>query len=169
MRLVLNRLAVVVPEWVQATVPGDWYERYGARAENARLPKELSQRQVLAERIGQDGYALLERLFAPDTPPPLRALPAVDVLRRIWIQQFYRCTIPGAETLRWRTSEEAPPSAVLIHSPYDSEARYSCKRETTWVGYKVHLSETVRHVTRRCISAAGGIDSKGGQWVTQPT
>jgi transposase len=44
--------------------------------------------------------------------------------------------------LRWRTTEEAPPSAVVIHSPYDSEAHYSSKRETTWVGYKVHISET---------------------------
>lgn len=142
MRLALNRLAVAAPEWVQATVPCDWYERYGPRAENARLPKELSQRQALAEQIGQDGYALLERLFVPDTPAPLRSLPAVDVLRRIWIQQFYCCTIPETETFRWRTSREAAPSTVLIHSPYDSEARYSCKRATTWVGYKVHLSET---------------------------
>jgi hypothetical protein len=33
----------------------------------------------------------------------------------------------------------------------------------------VHLTETVRRVTRQAISATGGIDSKGGQWVTQPT
>ncbi len=169
MRFVLNRLAAEEPSWLQTWVPDDWYERYGARAENARLPKELSKRQALAETIARDGYHLLERLAAPDTPPHLRALPGADMLRRIWIQQYYCCTIPGKETLRWRTAEEAPPSAVLIHSPYDSEARYSSKRDTHWVGYKVHISETVRHVTRRCISAAGGIDSKGGQWVTQPT
>jgi transposase len=142
MRLALNRLADVAPEWLRAVVPLDWYERYSMRAENSRLPKSTSQRQALAERIGQDGYDLLERLFVPDAPPQLRSLPAINVLRRIWIQQYYRCTILGAETLRWRTSDEAPPSALLIHSPYDSEARYSSKRETTWVGYKVHLSET---------------------------
>ncbi len=142
MRLVLNRLAAEDPAWLATWVPGDWYERYGARAENSRLPKEMSKRQALAETIARDGYHLLERLMAADTPPHLRTLPAADVLRRIWMQQYYRCTTPGAETLRWRTSEETPPSAVLIHSPYDSEARYSSKRETTWVGYKVHLSET---------------------------
>jgi transposase len=142
MRLVLNRLASVAPNWVRVTVPNDWYERYGARAENARLPKEATQRQALAEQIGQDGYLLLEYLFNAATPPHLRTLPAVEVLRRIWTQQYYRCTIPDAETLRWRTSDEAPPSALLIHSPYDMEARYSSKRDTTWVGYKVHLSET---------------------------
>ncbi len=142
LRLVLNRLAVADPAWLQAWVPTDWYERYGARAETSRLPKELSKRQALAETIARDGYYLLERLQAADTPPHLRALPAVEVLRRIWIQQYYRCAIPGEETLRWRAAEEAPPSAVLIHSPYDSEARFSSKRETHWVGYKVHISET---------------------------
>jgi transposase len=28
------------------------------------------------------------------------------------------------------------------NSPYDPEARYGKKRETTWVGYKAHLTET---------------------------
>jgi transposase len=32
--------------------------------------------------------------------------------------------------------------AVRITSPYDLEARDSSKRETHWVGYKVHLTET---------------------------
>lgn len=142
MRLALNRLAQVAPDWIRMTIPSDWYERYGLRAENARFPKALSQRQALAEQVGQDGYTLLAHLFAPDAPLHLSTLPAVDVLRRVWIQQFYCCTIPGTETLRWRTSDEAAPSSQLIHSPYDSEARYSSKRETTWVGYKVHVTET---------------------------
>ena len=34
------------------------------------------------------------------------------------------------------------PAAVRIASPYDLEARYSSKRDTHWVGYKVHLTET---------------------------
>ena len=28
------------------------------------------------------------------------------------------------------------------NSPYDTEARYGNKRHTTWLGYKVHLTET---------------------------
>lgn len=30
----------------------------------------------------------------------------------------------------------------MQNSPYDPDARYGKKRETTWVGYKVHLTET---------------------------
>src|SRR5258708_580203 len=36
---------------------------------------------------------------------------------------------------------ELPPSALLIQSPYDIEARYSKKKTTGWVGYKVHFTE----------------------------
>jgi transposase len=35
-----------------------------------------------------------------------------------------------------------PPSSIYISSPYDTEVRYSRKRSTSWVGYKVHLTET---------------------------
>ena len=50
--------------------------------------------------------------------------------------------MPGLEVLRWRSADEQPPAALLLQSPYDVEARYSQKRETQWVGSKVHLRET---------------------------
>jgi len=34
-----------------------------------------------------------------------------------------------------------PPSALLIQSPYDIEARFSKKKNTKWVGYKVHFTK----------------------------
>jgi transposase len=44
--------------------------------------------------------------------------------------------------VRWRVAEDLPPAPQLISSPYDPEARWSKKRQTTWAGYKVHLTET---------------------------
>jgi DNA invertase Pin-like site-specific DNA recombinase len=41
-----------------------------------------------------------------------------------------------------------PPGAQLIVSPYDVEARWSDKRSTTWIGYKVHLTETADELRR---------------------
>jgi transposase len=35
-----------------------------------------------------------------------------------------------------------PPAGQIQNSPYDPDARYGKKRETTWVGYKAHLTET---------------------------
>jgi transposase len=138
----LNQLSNMAPAWVQQHVPLDWYPRYGLRSDQARLPKDATTRASLACQIGADGYRLLEWVHLPESPPNLCDLPALEALRRIWVQQYYRCTAPGHEALRWRAGDEQPPSAVRIASPYDLEARYSSKRETHWVGYKVHLTET---------------------------
>ena len=46
------------------------------------------------------------------------------------------------EQLQWRAGKELPPARRLLKSPFDLEARYSRKRQTEWVGYKVHLTET---------------------------
>jgi transposase len=138
----LNQLSDMAPAWVRQEVPLEWYTRYGLRSDQARLPKDTSKREGLACQIGADGYQLLEWVQAADSALGLQELPALEALRRIWLQQYYRCTVPGREVLRWRTGEEQPPSAVRIASPYDLEARYSSKRDTHWVGYKVHLTET---------------------------
>jgi transposase len=68
----------------------------------------------------------------------LSEIPAVETLRRIWIQNYV--WVDGQ--LRWRSNEELPPGKQFINSPYDQEARYGKKRETRWTGYKVHITET---------------------------
>lgn len=137
LRHALNCLAEVAPEWVRAHVPAAWYERYTARFEQYRLPKSKQDRQAMALRIGHDGYQLLTAVYAPDAPSELRQ-PAVDILRQVWIQNYYW----QDDQLHWRAEGNLPPGARLIQSPYDPEARYSRKRETEWKGYKVHLTET---------------------------
>jgi transposase len=142
MHWALNQLSDVAPAWVQHHVPPAWYTRYGLRSDQARLPKDASKRETLARQVGADGFQLFEWVWTADTAPDLRTLPALEALQRIWLQQYYRCTVPGREALCWRTGDEQPPSAVRIASPDDLEARYSSKRETHWVGYQVHLTET---------------------------
>jgi transposase len=142
MHWALNQLSDVAPAWVQQHVPLEWYPRYGLRSDQTRLPKDASKREALARQIGADGFQLLEWVWTADPTLGLHRLSALEALRRIWLQQYYRCTVPGWEALRWRTGDEQPPSAVRIVSPYDLEARYSSKRNTHWVGYKLHLTET---------------------------
>ena len=136
-RFALNRLAMVAPDWLRALIEPAWADRYGMRVENYRLPKADSERQALAAAIGADGYRLLVAALAPDAPAAVRAEPAVEALRQVWVQQYYGPDLP----VRWRTDGDAPPGR-LIHSPYDLEARYSLKRGRAWVGYKTHLTET---------------------------
>lgn len=142
LRHALNQLAIAAPAWLREHAEAAWVERYAQRIEQYHLPKSDPARRDLALTIGQDGYRLLELVFAPHAPDGVRDLPAVETLRQVWLQQFYWCTIPTLAEVRLRTHEEQPPSAMLLSSPYDAEARYKTKRETSWVGYKVHLTET---------------------------
>lgn len=137
LRATLNDLATAEPAWLAAHLDPAWAERYAVRVEEYRLPKDSAARQVLATTIGQDGYALLNALLAADAPPNLWQRPAVQILRQIWLQQYY-----GPHDVRWRNSADLPPHAQLLTSPYEVEARFATKRQTSWTGYKVHLTET---------------------------
>jgi transposase len=138
MRIVLNALAAAVPNWLLEQVTPDWFDRYGPRFEQYRLPKERKERQELGETIGTDGHYLLAAIYAADDLPWLREIPAVDVLRQIWIQQYY---VQDNE-IKWRAAGNLPPNKKLIFSPYDIEARSRTKRNHNWIGYAVHLTET---------------------------
>jgi Transposase DDE domain. len=147
MRRALNELATVVPEWLRATVPREWFPRYAQRFDNLRLPRERSERERLLETIGADGIQLLSAVYATDAPErsQLRQLAGVEMLRRIWVQQFWTENLTdGSSRIRLRNDDNQPPGALRIHSPYDEDTRYSysAKRTTTWVGYKTHLTET---------------------------
>jgi len=138
MRYALNRLAVAAPAWLQAHLHPAWGDRYCPRVENYRLPKTEAERQQLAATIGADGFTLLRAAYAPEAPPEVREAPAVEVLRQIWVQQYYG----PDDSPRWRQEPDVPPAALLIHAPYDLDARYRLQRGSAWVGYKAHLTET---------------------------
>ncbi len=139
MRFALDSLAVAAPEWLTINIQPDWFDRYGRRVENYRLPKLDSEREALGSTIGADGLALLDAIYDPAAPQWLRQIPAVEILRQIWVQQFYTPELDGS--IKWRSVKDMPPSTIAIHSPHDVEAHYSSKRSVDWVGYKVHMTE----------------------------
>jgi transposase len=138
MRQALNTLAVNLPSWLKTHVPSEWYERYGPRFEQWRLPKTESEREELALQIGQDGRQLMLWVYAAEAPETIQKDPTVEILRQVWVQQYYI----QEDEIFWRQSDNVPPSELSIHSPYDVEARFSIKRQTEWLGYKAHLTET---------------------------
>jgi transposase len=138
LRHALNELASVAPEWLLKQVSGDWFERYGSRLEQSRLPQTKQQQQQLALTIGCDGHQLLSAIYDEKTPAQLRQLSCIEVLRRVWVQQYYL----EAGVVQWRTPDNLPPNKQLIFSPYDPEARNRTKRRINWTGYTVHLTET---------------------------
>ena len=140
MRYALNALAVVVPAWLRAQALPDWYDRYDVRIENTRLPEAQTERDTLAATIGADGLHLLAAVYGPAAPAWLREVPAIQTLRRVWVQYFYAPDIVGI--VRLRDPQDMPPGDRTIESPYDTDVRYHTKRNTTWTGYTVHLTET---------------------------
>ncbi len=144
LRAALNELAALAPDWLRGVAPRAWYERYARRVEDGRLPRAAAEREAYARAVGEDGFALLDRLDEPAAPAGLGRLPAVEVLRRVWTRHFVREDgAPPGEGVRLRAKDEPPPPATgPVESPYDPEARFRTRSGTAWVGYVVHLSES---------------------------
>ncbi len=143
LRHALNVLATVAPDWLCAHSQAEWIERYARLNEDDRLPGTREARRTFAETIGTDGVALLTAIHALDAPIWLRVIPAVETLRRVWVQNYSR----GGDGVRWRTDAGCPVGGVpaaaqFISSPYDDAAHLAKKGSTCWVGYKAHLTGT---------------------------
>jgi transposase len=144
-RAALEALAAAAPGWLATVIDSSWQRVYGQRIENLRLPESQAARDELAVQYGRDGYYLLEQATAPGAPEWLRELPAVQTLRRIWIQQYYRDTGEDGEKVIRREERQhgLPPGRDRLASPYDLDARYAEKHGMGWTGYKFHATETV--------------------------
>jgi transposase len=139
LRHTLNILATVVAEWTYAHTQAEWVERYGERGSDYRLPKSETERLTYANLVGADGLALLQAVCADHAPVWLREVAAVKTLWQVWLQNY---TWANEGHLRWRTEKEVPPASIAIRSPYDPEAHYGKKREVSWLGYKIHFTES---------------------------
>jgi len=135
LRVALNAVATLDPEWLH-WVPASWFERYGPRYDDFRLPKGVEQLKALAVQVGEDGCLLLQKLA--DAPMELAELPAMTFLRWKWLQQYWF----EHGTLRWRDPKDLPPTSIMLTSPYDPDARLGSKRSERWTGYKVHITES---------------------------
>ena len=139
LRAALDDLAAAVPDWLRGVAQPDWFERYGRRVEDYRLPKRREEREALALVVGADGFTLLAALDAQDAPAEARAVPMVQTLRDARRVHYAR---GGDGRPRWRIAAELPPVGERLQSPYDPEMHYSTKRGMEWSGYKVHVTES---------------------------
>jgi transposase len=138
LRATLNALATVAPDWLQAQVPPEWYDRYSRRIEDSRLPRGLAAQQAYAAQVGSDAGRLLDLLASSETPAELRSLPAAQLLQQFWEQEY---VVDGEGRYAQRDSKAAPAASQHLESPYETEARFATKRGRRWTGYKVHVTE----------------------------
>ena len=161
-RAALEALTAAHPDWVAARVcVSDWAGRYGTAMTSWRAPASRARQDELAVAYARDGYALLGAVCDSSSPAWLAEIPAVDVLRRVLLQNYTRVICEdGREVIRRREKEPdgdgLPPGHMRIASPYDTDARWSVKRDTCWLGYKLHVTETCDDPPPCGCPAAGG-------------
>jgi transposase len=146
-RACVEALAVVAPGWLPAVIDvADWGRRYGARVDTWRLPTSKTKRAELVAAYGSDAVVLLRAVHTDTARPWLGELPAVEVLRRVLVQNYViSIDAAGREVIRAREAEQdgLPPARVRLSSPYDLDARWAGKGDDLyWNGYKVHVTET---------------------------
>ena len=95
------------------------------------------ERQALAETIGHDGRTLLQAIYAADASAWLRQVPAVDLMRRVWVQHY----LQTQDTLQWRSNEDLTPAALFISSPYHPDAHLAKKGS--------NAGSATKHISRR--------------------
>jgi transposase len=147
LRAALNDLAQAAPIWLSSVAPAEWFVRYAARIEDARLPRSEKARIELAKTVGADGFYLLERIGSEH--PDLLKRESVEILQQVWLRHYAR---DEAGDVHWRLNQGLGPASDAIESPYDAEARHSRKRKTLWTGYKVHFSETCDEQSPRLVT-----------------
>ncbi|MBO8190099.1 IS1182 family transposase [Streptomyces spirodelae] len=138
LRAALNAIAAVAPDWLAARVDLEWFDRYGHRVEETRLPRSKEKQRAWTAQVGADGMRLMTALFAPDAPREVRALGPVEVLRQVWVKNYQ---VSEGE-VHWREDKNLPPGRLQPCSPYDLHARRGAKAGSGWAGYLVQLTET---------------------------
>ena len=96
-----------------------------------RLGKAERDRRY--RQCGQDMKELLE--WIDRNNPKLSELEAIKLLRRVFEEQF--------EMVEGALQPTAKRPARSVQNPHDPDAHYADKGEKQWVGYKVHVVETV--------------------------
>jgi transposase len=125
MRRVLDDIAQIALTWLQAHIKEDWGIRYGTPVDTHDIRKSKVKLEELAQTIGEDGHYLLAAIYQEDTPTKIRSLFTVEVLRRVWVQQYY--LEESQSYWRKRNEQGFPPFGTMIASPDDLDARYSSK------------------------------------------
>jgi hypothetical protein len=124
-RAALEEIAETDPDWLVPLIEPGWAKRYGRKVEIGKVPGGKAAVRERAEEFGRDGQRLLTAAWAADAPSRLRTLRQVEILRQVWIHQYY--WDPEGQ-LRWREGTALPPASLRFDSPYEALVHFVWSR-----------------------------------------
>lgn len=139
MRMACNMCAKEAPKFtLRVSKKFIVIEAYQTRGFGFYMPRKDADRIKLAETIAKDAKTLLKAIDDDEEMHFLNKTESIKLLRRVLAEQFD----DTGNTPKFRKQEDLAPSAHLIGSPHDPDARYSTKRKKTHLGFKLHFTET---------------------------
>ena len=132
MRVAVRAIERADLKWAEQEMPASFRERYARSRPDYRLSEEEREKEIL--EAGGDGLWLLGLVEA--AREGIRCLEELGILRRVWEQRYERV---GGEVM---VRQEMVEATELIVTPHDAGVRVGHKRGVSWMGEKVHVSET---------------------------
>ena len=150
LRLTLEALAKVVAD----TERPQFWERLWTLYVQSQVDWRLSkaEREDRYRRCGQDMAELLG--WVETNRSALGEVTEVKLLQRVFQEQF--------ELVEEKLQPQKNRAASGVQNPHDPQAHFADKRKTQWVGYKVHVVETVE--PERTVKVKG---EPGGHFITE--
>ena len=141
LRLALVALISADSKWALARLSDAFVNVYGEKRSEYKLSK--AQIAKMMQGAGRDGYLLLEQIEKHGKAEWLE-LEEIKTLAEVLDQQYERSAEGDEDDGKSRlAAPRSKPKQAAICSPHDPQARFGVKGQTKWLGWKVHLSETI--------------------------
>ncbi len=134
-RVVLDALISTDAPWVLKRLPSSFVELYSVRRSDYRLKD--SEVAPALQKAGEEGQWLVTQVMTTGSPV-LQTLPELALLRRVLDEQYAPNELGALQT---RPAGQV--TGDVITSPHDTAARYGNKGSHEWIGYKLHVTETI--------------------------
>jgi len=136
LRVALKAIEKADSDFYKDRIPTVYRENYSTHKSDYQMTD--TQRHEALNRLGQDINWLI--CFLETNKKSFIKLPELEILQTLFSQHF---TIQHKEIHKEiHLKEDTTDCKEKIQTPHDYQARYSTKRNKSWIGYKVHITET---------------------------
>jgi len=138
MRLAISELISTDAKWVMQHIPASLIKNYKRAMPNYRISKQ--ELEAFIQETGEEARWLLDQVTLCGSVN-LQQLPMIIQLAQIWEDQYQYVNKPERHYLAARRGKDCVGDH--LRSPHDPDATLGVKRNNLWVGYKVHITESL--------------------------